>query len=365
LAPQVDLGIKLDLTFSEPTVEKAKERIDDHVARYGLNLVVMIDDLDRLRGDEILATLRLARASARFRRTTFILSLDYEATVGALQSSFENRAAEYLEKIVQIPLSLPRVNHEEIDKFLFYSDHDIPDWSVSQVLTAELSGEPASTWGVVGELSRTSLMLRDPQNGRTMKVNLIHGAPLSAAFALGSKVYVKGLVNLDNLEVKDPSDLRGFRLSAIDDLFMKHIADGKLAVADVHEFNESFEQLYRLSLSKLVDHLRDAKRYINALSATLPLVASEVNLQDFCLLEFIRVFFPDLYADIFDNWWYYVDQRYRDDLGNPFLFSSDNDRAEARNRRRKHIEDAVAKSAKQGLLRTSCWTFLKSFSRRS
>lgn len=112
---------------------------------------------------------------------------------------------------------------------------------------------------------------------------------------------------------------------------------------DVAEFNRDFPALYRHTRERLIVHLRDAKRYANALSMNLPLAAGEVNLQDFCLLEFTRVFFPKVYDDVFDNWWYYVDQRFEDDLESPFLITLSDNSNQTRERRRTHIEDMAAK----------------------
>ena len=51
----------------------------------------------------------------------------------------------------------------------------------------------------------------------------------------------------------------------------------------------------------LLRSLRDAKRFLNALSCTLPLVTYEIDLKDFALMELLRVFFPAFYDELYEN----------------------------------------------------------------
>ena len=90
--------------------------------------------------------------------------------------------------------------------------------------------------------------------------------------------------------------------SGIDRLFQKQEIDQER----VHAFDKEFPFLYKREIQKLFPTLRQAKRYLNALNSTLPSVKNEVDLQDFLILEIIRVFFPDLYDDIWMHFWYYL-----------------------------------------------------------
>ena len=54
-------------------------------------------------------------------------------------------------------------------------------------------------------------------------------------------------------------------------------------------------------LEGLLESLRDVKRLLNAVSATAPLVAGEVNASDFLLLETLRVHFPNDYDHLHQN----------------------------------------------------------------
>ena len=86
-------------------------------------------------------------------------------------------------------------------------------------------------------------------------------------------------------------------ISAIDHLFeVLHIDDKR-----IKDFDNEFTILYNSDLKKLFPTLREAKRYLNAIYATLPVIKDEVNLYDFMLIEMIRVFYYDVYTDIWSN----------------------------------------------------------------
>ncbi len=62
---------------------------------------------------------------------------------------------------------------------------------------------------------------------------------------------------------------------------------------------DRFAQIYDQVLSGyLINNLRTAKRYLNSVSFTIPIVREEVDFADFLVLEAIRVFFPTIYSGL-------------------------------------------------------------------
>ena len=57
-------------------------------------------------------------------------------------------------------------------------------------------------------------------------------------------------------------------------------------------------RIYYGGFDKFFDTIRDAKRFINALQLTLPIIGVEINYMDFIALESIRIFSPDVYIDL-------------------------------------------------------------------
>ncbi|WP_010539520.1 KAP family P-loop NTPase fold protein, partial [Dietzia alimentaria] len=82
------------------------------IGRTGAKVLVIVDDLDRLHTDELLAVMKAVRLLGRFPGVHYLLSYDKRTVldlIGAsdLAGKDPDRARAYLEKIVQYPFELP------------------------------------------------------------------------------------------------------------------------------------------------------------------------------------------------------------------------------------------------------------------
>lgn len=111
------LGNKLKST----SIEQLKKRIDDLIIQSGKNIVVFVDDIDRLDIGEIQYVFKLVKLVGDFPRTSYILSFDDEMVSAALAPKYggDNKAAGYnfLEKIIQVPLKIPKANKKALYKY--------------------------------------------------------------------------------------------------------------------------------------------------------------------------------------------------------------------------------------------------------
>ena len=80
--------------------------------------------------------------------------------------------------------------------------------------------------------------------------------------------------------------------SAIDTLLDELNVDAERRVA----FDKQIGFFYQRYLVTIFRTLRQAKRYLNSLRATLPAIIDEDNLYDFFLLEVLQVFFPKFFS---------------------------------------------------------------------
>ena len=78
--------------------------------------VVYIDDIDRLVPNQINAICQLVKSVADFENIIYVLSYDQEVVINALNHIHKDRGADYLQKIVQVPLNLPETRPEDIRK---------------------------------------------------------------------------------------------------------------------------------------------------------------------------------------------------------------------------------------------------------
>lgn len=81
-------------------------------------IIVFIDDLDRLMDDEVVDILRAVKAVGDLPHVTYVLLYDRTVIAKALDKSCHGKGAEYLEKIIQVPVGLPKPPDEAVEKQL-------------------------------------------------------------------------------------------------------------------------------------------------------------------------------------------------------------------------------------------------------
>lgn len=122
-------SIDLDLTPSDDSLNKLKDKISNKLANLPKKVVILIDDTDRLEGNEIFEILRLIRNTADFKNVIYIATYDKEYVTDVLTANKIKDPSAYLEKIFQVEVHLPKTRDYllwkilsiELDEF-FYSD---------------------------------------------------------------------------------------------------------------------------------------------------------------------------------------------------------------------------------------------------
>lgn len=98
---------KLKIINHSTNLKASFDAVNDKIKKSGKQIVVFIDDLDRLYEKEIVEVLRLIRNSANFANTVFIVAYDRNYVISALKQANEYRPSFYLEKIFQFEIMLP------------------------------------------------------------------------------------------------------------------------------------------------------------------------------------------------------------------------------------------------------------------
>ena len=90
------------------TIDEIKNQISDELRELDKQIIVILDDIDRLTPSEITQMFQLIRSVANFPNITYILALDQDVVTGALEDEQTIRDGEqYLEKIIQLPINIP------------------------------------------------------------------------------------------------------------------------------------------------------------------------------------------------------------------------------------------------------------------
>lgn len=114
----------LDLThekISEYGLSEIKQQIIDEIKKNKKHIIVFIDDLDRLDDIEVYNILKLVKAIVDFPYMTYILCFDYDKVIKSLNSignMDKNLAKKYLEKIIQLPVTIPKIRDVELKRYL-------------------------------------------------------------------------------------------------------------------------------------------------------------------------------------------------------------------------------------------------------
>ncbi len=109
--------------IADTKLEDFKERVDGFLSESSQRLVIFIDDIDRLDKQEISVLFRLIKLTADFSKTVYILSFDESMVAAAIGEHFGSgdiKAGEnFLEKIIQVPLIIPKAQPDALKKFCF------------------------------------------------------------------------------------------------------------------------------------------------------------------------------------------------------------------------------------------------------
>lgn len=106
-------------TSNKKTTQDSYHEINSILAKAQIRVLVIIDDLDRLNNNEVTEILRLIRNTANFPFTQFIVSYDKNYVTNALENSNIANASQYLNKIFNLEISLPKFEERIICEELY------------------------------------------------------------------------------------------------------------------------------------------------------------------------------------------------------------------------------------------------------
>lgn len=89
------------------------------------NLIVMIDDLDRCTPERVIETLEAVKLFLSVPKTTFVIAVDNQVMKYSIENKYpkitegsEDFSDSYIEKIIQLPISIPELSETDIKNYL-------------------------------------------------------------------------------------------------------------------------------------------------------------------------------------------------------------------------------------------------------
>lgn len=98
-----------DLFSSPNDIRSIYEQINASIGDLNRKIYITIDDLDRLYAKEIIECFKIIRNTADFKNVIFIVAYDPSYVDNALAQGLKNNHKGYIDKIIQLPFSLPRI----------------------------------------------------------------------------------------------------------------------------------------------------------------------------------------------------------------------------------------------------------------
>ncbi len=104
-------------SLSSVDVQEKRKMLEKLLKDAGKRILIMIDDIDRLDDGEIATVFKLVKLAADFDHTAYILAFDQLVVAKALAKRYsytDSSGTSFIEKIVQVPLELPRADPSEL-----------------------------------------------------------------------------------------------------------------------------------------------------------------------------------------------------------------------------------------------------------
>ena len=101
--------------------EQRFKKMSAAIGEAGVNVLIIVDDVDRLNASELLSVLKSVRLLGRFDRVHYLLAYDEGTVLDVLKNTDlaggdRRRARNYMEKIVQYPFVLPPIQWDHLER---------------------------------------------------------------------------------------------------------------------------------------------------------------------------------------------------------------------------------------------------------
>lgn len=112
-------GLEARTELLSKTLCELKQEVHETLKSLPRPLLVVLDDVDRLAREEICLLFQLVKANANFPNLIYLVLAQRDTVVKALEQIAPNHGEAFLEKIVQVSLTVPRIERSQLRNILF------------------------------------------------------------------------------------------------------------------------------------------------------------------------------------------------------------------------------------------------------
>lgn len=102
----------------EKGLNERKKELATLLAKLEKPILIVVDDIDRLTGNEIKLLFKLVKANADFPNLIYLLLFQRDIVESSLEDHGQKNGREFLEKIVQVGFDIPRIEQTRLEKIL-------------------------------------------------------------------------------------------------------------------------------------------------------------------------------------------------------------------------------------------------------
>lgn len=251
--------------LNDVTTEQLKERVNQAIKDSGKRIVVFVDDIDRLDVKEVQYLFKLIKLVGDFYNTTYVLAFDDEMVAGALAPLYgdgqKNTGYQFLEKIIQAPLVIPKATKRALIKYAM----DLIDDAIRQV-KIELTQDEVNRFRAVFDESFIPAMV-NPRLALRYANSLFFALPL-----LQGEVSLTDLMLTEALKVFYPQAYDFMRTNAVHFLtdnarervrVSKDTPDKEKVKSDIKALLTAFSEKDRQRITNVWEELFPQYKYIN------------------------------------------------------------------------------------------------------
>lgn len=110
--------INSDNLESFDSLQFHKKQCENYFNSFNRKIIVIIDDIDRLTDNEISQVFTLVKSLADFKNFIYILSFDKSIVTKALNPINSDDNDKFIDKIIQVPISVPKISEGKIDELI-------------------------------------------------------------------------------------------------------------------------------------------------------------------------------------------------------------------------------------------------------
>lgn len=108
-----EFGDALGYLEAAPSLDRQLKDISSYIKRKEIKLLIIIDDIDRMDGDEILAVFKLARRSGNLPNTVYLLAFNHDYVekqiCHKIKGANDGDSFNYIDKIINLPFDVPKL----------------------------------------------------------------------------------------------------------------------------------------------------------------------------------------------------------------------------------------------------------------